>query len=89
MTTKQSTGFVRLRFQRNEVNPRAGDSFIVNIVDDSINEPNEYFEVYFNVDVNGYPFPGVARVTIVDDDGTAVSKYSIVFLVGLNGMRIM
>ncbi len=69
----------RLRWTPESVNlnPR-DDPFTVTIVDDEVAENTEYFEVFFEVDVNGYPFPGVARVTILDDDGT--SKYSIYFL---------
>jgi len=48
--------------------PRSEDIFTVQITDDSVGEADEYFEVFFNVERNGYAFPGVARITIIDDD---------------------
>ena len=74
-TDYRAVGRTRIRWRANAVDPVATDpEFIVPILNDEIPEPNKYFEVFFTVDVNGYPFPGVARVTIIDDDG--VSKYS-------------
>ena len=59
----------KLRFQPNQVDLNPKDPpFTVTILDDESAEPTEYFEVFFTIDVNGYPFPGVARITILDDD---------------------
>ena len=63
----------RVRWKPNKVDPRndtANDApFIIVIVDDDIEEPTEYFEVYFTVETTGFAFPdSVARVTILDDD---------------------
>jgi len=58
----------RMVFKPNQIDPTS--EFTVTIEDDDLPEATEYFEVYFTIDVNGYPFPGVARITILDDDGT-------------------
>ena len=75
------TSNFRIRWQRNQVDPRyiptatANDPvFQINIIDDSISEPIEYFEIELIVNPvsqtrNGFFFPSaVGRVTIIDDD---------------------
>ena len=63
-----------IRWKREQVLPATGGAndapFIIQITNDEVRETTEYFEVAFTVLVNGYPAPGVARITIIDDDGT-------------------
>ena len=64
-----AVGRTRIRFKPNDVDPPESDAkFVIQITDDNVAESTEYFEVFFTVDVNGYAFPGVARVTIIDNE---------------------
>ena len=70
-----------IRWKKGKVEPATGGSnapFIIQITDDEVSETTEYFEVAFTVLVNGYPAPGVARITIIDDDGTVRKLLSYV-----------
>ena len=71
----------RIRWRRDQVNPRYIPTptnndpvFQVNIIDDSISEPIEYFEIELIVNPdsqtrNGFFFPSaVGRVTIIDNE---------------------
>ena len=63
----------RIRWRPNKVDPQrdtANDApFTITIIDDNVNEDDEYLEVHFVVETTGYAFPSaIARVTILDDD---------------------
>ena len=65
----QAVGSTRVRWKPEDIDPNPNDPpFAVTILNDNVPEETEYFEVFFRVDVNGYPFPGVAQITILDDD---------------------
>jgi len=73
----QAVGSTRVRWRPEEVDPNPNDApFAVTILNDDVPEETEYFEVFFRVDVNGHAFPGIARVTILDDDIRAGKNYS-------------
>ena len=68
----------RIRWRPDRVDPRtdtANDApFTITIIDDDVDEDDEYLEVHFTVETTGYAFPSaIARVTILDDDGGKMS----------------
>ena len=69
----------RIRWSPNEVDPRNDTDndapFTITIIDDDVEEPTEYFEVFFRVTTTGFAFPdAVARVAILDDDGRKLGE---------------